>query len=110
MKNVLDKIYFSISQLQVEEKTKAHYRRRASKYFNECGCSLGGFFLMLALAGSLFYWIFFDPAFLPSVKGIVLIVAATLLGKFTGIGIGRIKLLILFRKLSKERTIYGDIL
>src|SRR5829696_8861112 len=68
MKNVLDKIYFSISQLQVEEKTKAHYRRRASKYFNECGCSLGGFFLLLALAGSLVYWIFFDSTFLPSVK------------------------------------------
>lgn len=100
----LNKTYFEISQLEVDEEIKAGYRQKAKKYFNECGCSLGAFFLISALAFSIFHWLFFSKLFLPALTNILFIFSAAIFGKLLGIGIGRIKLFVLFKKLSIANT------
>src|SRR4030095_7346696 len=99
-RNGLDKTYFAISNLDVEEDIKAGYRERAEKYFKECGCSMGALFVIAALAFSIFHWLFFSTTFLPSLTSILLVFSAAIFGKLLGIGIGRIKLFVLFKKLS----------
>jgi hypothetical protein len=96
----LDKAYFAISKLEIDEETKAGYKQKAKKYFNECGCSLSAFFFIAALAFSICYWLFFSKSFLPSWASILFIFSAAILGKLIGIGIGRIKLFVLVKKLS----------
>ena len=98
--NILDKIYFAISKLDVDEKIKAGYRQRAETYFNECGCSLGSFFLIAAFGFSMFYWLFFG-----ALTSFLLVFPAAIIGKFLGIGVGRIKLLLLFKKLSMANCV-----
>jgi hypothetical protein len=98
--NILDKTYFAISELDVDEEIKATYRQTAEKYFNECGCSLGSFFLVVTLGFSIFQWLFVG-----GLATFLLVIPATIFGKFLGIGVGRIKLFVLFKKLSTDNSV-----
>jgi len=101
--SLVDKTYLAISRLEIDQQTKAVYRKRAEKYFNDCGCSLGAFFLVAALAFLVFHWLYFGEPFLSSFTSTLLVFPAAILGKLLGIGIGRIRLFVLFKKLSRRR-------
>ena len=102
MNNILDKTYTAITHLPVDEQVKENYRERASRYFNECGCSSGSFYLILSLIFSIIYTVYFDQRFFLSVKGILIILGITVFGKLVGKGIARMKLFVLFNSLNKH--------
>ena len=105
MNNILDKTYHLIAQLQVEEKEKENYRSIAIKYFKECGCTMGGLYLIIGLLISILYCLYSDPNFLFSLKGVLFIFLFAVFGKLFGIGIAQIKLFFLFKSIKKRSNL-----
>lgn len=100
MANQLDRTFLVISRLQADEEKKELYKEKANKYFNECGCSLGGIFLVAAFFGCGLYLVFFHHNMISLLKSIGVIFFTSILGKLSGIISARIKLYILLKRLS----------
>lgn len=86
---------------------------RAKQYRGECGCSLGAKFLIASLGIFGIYFFVFGDIDLISMLweillGLLFIFVATLVGKFMGIGIARIRLALLYRSLLAKYPIPGD--
>jgi hypothetical protein len=80
------------------------YFEKAKSYRQECGCALGGIFLMVALALAIldhFYLHQMSSASLPitALRGLAFAFGASILGKAIGIGIARIRLRLIYRTL-----------
>ena len=83
---------------------RAHVRR----YVNECGCAAGGIFLVLAAVAVLITLIVTDSWRLPLLLGSTLaIVAASIVGKMTGIAIAALRLHSLRRRLRRRVLALG---
>ena len=104
MQSIIDKTYRVIAQLPAEEEIKSDYRKKASKMYNECGCSMGGITLVAAFAGIVLYWVFISHAWNALLKGVAVIFLISLAGKLTGIAIGRVRLFALYIILSRKIT------
>ena len=91
-----------ISRLRVDEETKVRHRERAEKYFSECGCTLGALFLIGSVIFLIFDRFVFSSSYFSLLTGFLFAVSAALIGKLLGIGIGRLRLFVLFRKLSRS--------
>ncbi len=92
----------------LEVKDRSYYMDKIKKYRNECGCSMGGVFTIIA---ALFYVLYIylainDFSLFMVAKtiffGIVTILIAGLSGKIIGIFVARIKLLLLFHSLNSN--------
>jgi hypothetical protein len=80
------------------------YFEKAKSYRNECGCAMGGGFLIAAIAVVLLHRIAFHPSrgghlLMSILQEIAFVFVACILGKAIGIGIARIRLSLLYRKI-----------
>lgn len=83
-------------------------RARVQRYVNECGCSTGGIFLVLAAVAVLIALIVTDSWRLPVLLGSMLtIVTASIVGKMTGIAIAALRLHRLRRRLCRRVLALG---
>ncbi|HEY5748741.1 MAG TPA: hypothetical protein VIU12_21875 [Chryseolinea sp.] len=103
MRQILNKTYSILSQLPLGEDLKTTYKERASHYFNACGCSSGGIFLVAATLGYVPYWIFVNPSLKALVYGLFFVFVTSLFGKLVGITVARVKLFILYKTLLKKQ-------
>ena len=102
MNKLLNRTLSLISELQSEQESFKDYRSKALKYYHECGCSTGGFFLLAAFLCSIGYWIFVSITFQVFVKSFILIFIISVIGKLLGISVARIRLLLLYSSLRKK--------
>lgn len=100
MKALLDRTHLAISRLQINEAESDTLRKKAGNYFNECGCAMGSFFLIVAIAGLVFYVVVVAESILPPIWSIGFLFFAAITGKLLGIATGKISLFLLYRKLS----------
>jgi len=78
-------------------------REKIFKYRHECGCSTGGVFLVTAFILSVGYFVIMRRWSIPAILAALgFIFVSAIIGKFTGIGIARIKLLLLIRSLREK--------
>lgn len=100
-----ENIFDYLLQSHPEERENLRpYLDRAKAYRNDCGCSMGGAFLLGALVLLGFHGFLFQGfervGWLPEVLwGIAFIFCAGVVGKLIGIGIARIRLALLHRQL-----------
>ena len=83
------------------------YVRRAKAYSNECGCAMSGAFLVVAMAlvmirGFSHHGVFQAGILSQLVACWMLVFAAGLAGKLTGIAIARVRLALLYRDLRNQ--------
>jgi VIT1/CCC1 family predicted Fe2+/Mn2+ transporter len=89
------------------------YVDRAEAYRNECGCSMGGAFLLGSL-GLLILYAFLFEGFAGSnvlngvLRASAFVFGAAVAGKLTGIGIARIRLALLYRQLRITYNVEGN--
>lgn len=93
--------------LPTERKNLRIYLDRAKSYRNDCGCAMGGIFIVGTLAVLLIYGFVYRNYndghwFLQLIFAAACLFAAALLGKMTGIGIARLKLIFLGRELRRR--------
>lgn len=89
------------------------YVEKAKSYRNECGCAMGGGFLIGSLVLLILYRVFFNAVssghwFTTTLRGTALVFGACILGKVTGIAIARIRLGLLYRELRIRYHTEGD--
>jgi hypothetical protein len=80
------------------------YIQRAKALRNECGCAMGGAFLIGSIGLLIIYHLFLRDigrmSLLTEVlAGVAFVVSAGMIGKVVGIGIARVRLAILYRGL-----------
>jgi hypothetical protein len=88
------------------------YVERAAAYSNECGCGMGGAFLIGSIGVLFLYGFFFkgfggDNLLTEALCGIAFVFTASIVGKLTGIGIARIRLALLYRHLRVKYELEG---
>ncbi len=116
MRYAAEEIRELLEALEIKERNQ--YVDKIKKYRKECGCSMGGLFVIISLAGYVAYtWsVFHEVSLFSAAKiiftGIVIVFVAGLVGKITGIYLAKIKLLLLYRSLRSnlhKKTIrYAD--
>ncbi|MGH7497792.1 MAG: hypothetical protein ACREL3_02960 [Gemmatimonadales bacterium] len=89
------------------------YVDRAKAFSNECGCSMGGAFMVGALGLVVVYGVLFDgfaghSRLTDLLGGAVLVCSAGIIGKLTGVGVARIRLALLYRDLRIRYVLEGD--
>lgn len=104
------KIESLLNDFPDENKNKSFYAERIKKYSNECGCSLGAKFLAASVSGTpLYLFLFHDGKNTGMIKislmVLLIIFISGITGKLIGIGIAKIKLLLLYRYLLHKRNI-----
>ena len=104
MKALLDRTYLAISRLQIDEAERDALRQKAGNYFNECGCAMGSFFLIVAIAGLILYVVVVAESILPPLWSIGLLFFAAITGKLIGMATGKIRLFLLYRRLSLSKA------
>lgn len=80
------------------------YVERAKFFRNECGCAMGGVFFVASLGFLILRCVFFtgfqaSHSFVDVLLGAAFVLAASALGKLTGMGIARLRLALLYRRL-----------
>ena len=97
---------FILPGIQFSEQELLTYQLRINKYRRECGCGIGGVFLVVGASlftmyavVTHFYWLRAFPI------GLGMTFASAMLGKTIGIGIARTKLIFLQRFLRKRAAI-----
>lgn len=88
------------------------YAEKARAYRNECGCSMGAAFfsasiVILVIRSAVFHFAVNGRWFMVIVHAIVLMLGAAILGKLVGIGVARIRLLLLYRDLRNRYRVRG---
>jgi hypothetical protein len=94
-----------------ERESLRPYVDRAKAYSNECGCSMGGAFLVASL-GVLVYGVLSGQLSRTDLAGTILegaafVFAAGIVGKLVGIGIARIRLQRMYRELTARYFVEG---
>lgn len=83
----------------------AEIRSRIARLASECGCTMGGIFLAAAMAAAVAYFVITAALdFGSMLLAIGFVFGASVVGKFVGLGVARIRLLLLRRALSARRT------
>jgi FtsH-binding integral membrane protein len=88
------------------------YVNRTKKYANECGCSLGATFLATATGVVIVYAFYFNRFGVSGIGRIILwgipfVLAASIVGKLIGIGVARIRLVLLYRHVIAKYHLEG---
>jgi hypothetical protein len=88
------------------------YVERAEAYRKDCGCSMGGAFLvgsfgLVILDGVLFGGFARGSVLTVVLRGAAWVFGATIIGKLVGIGIARFRLTRLYRRLRVEYHVEG---
>ena len=107
--NILDHLWRTLPS---ERGALLPYVEKAKAYRNECGCSTGaGFFgasLVFLVVRGIFFHFAANGRWLSAVFGATLLVfGASILGKAFGIGVARIRLLLLYRDLQIRYRLSG---
>jgi len=103
MNKILGRLHALILQLPATDNDVVVYKERFHKYRTECGCSLGGAFCIASLLLCTGYnLINRNPRWRTLLIGLGIVFTSSIAGKFLGIGIARIKLLLLLRRLSRK--------
>lgn len=89
------------------------YVAEVKKYSSECGCSLGGKFLIASAALWALRWIFFTPHSSANVLkqillGILFVFCSSILGKLAGITVAKIRLALLYQHLRFKYGLEGE--
>ncbi len=95
-----------------ERESLRPYVDRAKAYSNECGCSMGGAFLLGSLGLLILYCFLFNGfgrgnLLTDALWGTAFVFSAGIVGKLTGIGIARIRLALLYRHLVVKYQMKG---
>jgi hypothetical protein len=92
-----------LAQISRGDPERAELVARARKHSRGCGCAMGGAFLGVAMPLTLAYFVVTQDL---TVQGLfasaLFVVAATLLGKFIGLLLAWVKLVLLCRSLSRR--------
>ena len=105
MKKISQKINAILFSLRENE--REYYLGKFNNYNNECGCSMGGVFSIVTLIGYVVFSFFFLElysinAILKHVlSGFIITIIAGIVGKLIGIGIAKIKIIMLYRGLKQ---------
>ena len=96
-----------------EHETLRVYGNRAKSYRNDCGCAMGGVFVVITLAVLILYgfvYHLFDLRHLlhDAVSAVACLFSAAILGKLVGIGIARTRLVLLGRELLRRYSSWGN--
>jgi hypothetical protein len=107
--NALDQLWHTHSSDREELRP---YAEKARAYRNECGCSMGAAFfsatiVILVIRSAVFHFAVNGWWFMAIVHAIVLMLGAAILGKLVGIGVARIRLLLLYRDLRNRYRLRG---
>jgi hypothetical protein len=102
----------------LEVRDRNRYLDKIKKYRNECGCAMGGVFVLLATFLYVLYtcMVFREASFVAVIKvvfgGILTLFISGGLGKMIGIYLAKIKLFLLFRSITanlhKKTSGYGN--
>jgi len=92
-----------VAQLALEPAERADVQARMTRYNRECGCAMGGAFMVAALLAVLLY-IAVTAAFAIGVigAGIAFVLISSLLGKVLGLTVASVRLELLRRSLSRR--------
>ena len=116
MKNTTVKIGNLLNSFPTDREERSRYLENAKQYSTECGCSLGAKFLATSFGVFMIYvFLSNDFGIASLVKyillGTVFVFTSGIAGKLIGIGVARIKLVLLYRDLvGKSRAINHHIL
>jgi hypothetical protein len=88
------------------------YVERAKAHKNECGCTMGGMFLIVAVVvfalDTLLVGIIGGGSSLrTALYGSAFVLGSSLVGKAVGMGVARLRLLLLYRKLRIQYAVLG---
>ena len=95
------------TSLPAERETLRRYAARAKSYRNECGCAMGGAFIAVTLTALILYGLVYrgfswDHWLIDLVSATACLFGASILGKMLGIGLARIRLILLGRELHRR--------
>jgi hypothetical protein len=107
--NILDQLWRALPS---ERGNLRPYVERAKAYRNECGCSTGAVFfgasLLVLVVRGVFFHFAANGGSLSAIFGATLLVfGAAIVGKAVGIGVARIRLLLLYRDLHIRYRLVG---
>ena len=90
-------------QLALESSERSDVQARMARYNRECGCSLGGLFMIAALLTAIVYIaVTADISIAVAGAGIAFVVVSSLLGKALGLVVASVRLEMLRRSLSRR--------
>lgn len=110
MKNVILSLEQLLHSIPEDRDTLRPYFERAKSYSNECGCSMSAAFLAVSFGLLILYGFVSDGFGGANLLTVVLassafVFTASVIGKLTGIGIARLRLALLYRRLSVKYQI-----
>jgi hypothetical protein len=92
-----------------DDPERAELVSRARKYSRDCGCAMGGAFLGVAVLLTIAYLTAtLDVSVRSLVAGAVCVFAATVVGKLIGLLLAWVRLVVLYRSLSRRRRAAAD--
>lgn len=92
-----------VGQLALESSERSDVQARMARYNRECGCSLGGLFMVAALITAIAYIVVTaDFSIAAAGAGIAFVVVSLLLGKALGLVVASVRLEMLRRSLSRR--------
>ena len=109
-RSILERLWQTLPD---ERENLRPYVEKAKSYRNECGCELGGVFLVGALAFLLFDIIFIHRIsgggwLAGTLHGSAFVLGTSILGKAIGIGVARMRLAMVYRGLRNRYRIVGE--
>jgi hypothetical protein len=107
--NALDQLWHTHPS---EREELRPYVAKARAYRNECGCSMGAAFfsasvVILVIRSAVFHFAVNGRWFMAIVHAILFTLGAAISGKLVGIGVARIRLLLLYRDLRNRYRVRG---
>jgi hypothetical protein len=99
-----------VGQLALESSERSDVQARMARYNRECGCSLGGLFMVAALLAAFAYIVVSaDFSIGAAGAGIAFVIVSSLLGKALGLAVASVRLEMLRRSLSRRvRRLPGE--
>jgi VIT1/CCC1 family predicted Fe2+/Mn2+ transporter len=92
-----------LAQMPADHPERPALQARAIEYSQDCGCSMGGYFLAGAAAFAIIYFAIFGGfSFRTAVASAVLVLLAAVAGKLTGLLIARLRLTLLRRSIARR--------
>jgi hypothetical protein len=99
-----------VGQLALESSERSDVQARTARYNRECGCSLGGLFMVAALLAAVaFIVVTADFSIGVAGAGIAFVIVTSLLGKVLGLVVASVRLGMLRRSLLRRvRRVRGE--
>ena len=102
-----------VKKLDLEPSERVDVQGRVARYNRDCGCAVGGVFMVAALLAVIAYlaYLAVDASFAIAVvgAGIAFVFLCSLLGKAVGLAVASLRLELLRRSLSRRsRRLEGD--